>query len=469
MRRALLIASLLAIPAIALAGTINRGTKPDGSTDWADGDTLTHSALNTDFNTIYNLVNGNLDTDNLDSAAGIVSGQILDGTLVNADINASAAIVYSKFAQTANAQDADIVDDYAASDAEYITEADPGDSSSISKPTNLEEELARLRFVIDAMAHGTNAAITDGSSDVAWFDQNVVGAAFGYNLDFEAQTGGAGTAPDGWALVEDSGTITTVAQTETAVALGEGKEIHIVAQANKAQGISQTFAGLKASTNYLVSVYAKAATGSDECQLVTTGATGTFDNLALVTSSTSYTQLAGVIATDSTPTDIVVKLLSNSDAQADDCDYDRFSIRPLGDDQSDLARLLVLYDTSTTAQSFSGTMAARTDLDNIAVTPPGPGYIITVTLDANFELNATPSACEADITENGSAVRTTSGTGISSGDAHNITLNLHYVNTSPTPGTTYTYVGRGRQLQGACAADGGDEEWALTVRMERAG
>jgi hypothetical protein len=49
---------------------------------WADAETVNYTDLNSDFDTLYNEVNGNLDNDNLDASAGIAVTKI-SGTAVN--------------------------------------------------------------------------------------------------------------------------------------------------------------------------------------------------------------------------------------------------------------------------------------------------------------------------------------------------------------------------------------------------
>mgnify|MGYP000847564817 FL=1 len=81
-------------------GTITRGTKAGtGTTDFGTGTTILASEVNTDFNTIANVINGNLDNNNIAAGAGIVYSKLsLTGGIVNADVNSSAAIAGSKLA-----------------------------------------------------------------------------------------------------------------------------------------------------------------------------------------------------------------------------------------------------------------------------------------------------------------------------------------------------------------------------------
>lgn len=94
-----------------LAGLINRSTKAGSTTSFATsnslGNTLAVADLDTDLDTVYSLVNGSLDANNLtaDSVGAseladnaVASANIIDGAIVNADINASAAIAGTKLA-----------------------------------------------------------------------------------------------------------------------------------------------------------------------------------------------------------------------------------------------------------------------------------------------------------------------------------------------------------------------------------
>jgi hypothetical protein len=52
----------------------------------ADGEIASGVEVENELTTIFNVVNGNLNTDNLSASAGIVSGQIADGAVTNAKI-----------------------------------------------------------------------------------------------------------------------------------------------------------------------------------------------------------------------------------------------------------------------------------------------------------------------------------------------------------------------------------------------
>lgn len=49
---------------------------------WADNSAVTYSDMNANFDTLYTLVNGNIDNDNIKSGAGISASKIAFGTVV---------------------------------------------------------------------------------------------------------------------------------------------------------------------------------------------------------------------------------------------------------------------------------------------------------------------------------------------------------------------------------------------------
>jgi len=66
-------------------------------TTWALRDTLTHVALNAEFNNIISDYNGGITNANISGSAGIAYSKLSLGTsIVNADVSASAAIAISK-------------------------------------------------------------------------------------------------------------------------------------------------------------------------------------------------------------------------------------------------------------------------------------------------------------------------------------------------------------------------------------
>lgn len=72
--------------------------------NFSAGATIFAAEHNSDFDTLYNLVNGSITNTNLDAAAAIAYTKLnLTGTILNADVNASAAIVDTKLATISTA------------------------------------------------------------------------------------------------------------------------------------------------------------------------------------------------------------------------------------------------------------------------------------------------------------------------------------------------------------------------------
>lgn len=386
-----------------------RVTKANGSTDWADGETLTATHLNGDINPLYTTLSGGIEDDN------VASGAAIDPTKI---------------------------DDYAASVTEARTQSDPGVSDAESQATTLAGEIERLRYAISRLASGTAVRHYDGSNteQVFYGDSPVRGPNLVRNPSFEVKTTGSTAAPDGWTLV---GSPTSVTQTAAGVTNGGGYAIRVVARASNADGLSQTFAGLKASTKYRVAARVKVNTAGHTVRLVTTGAigSGSFQNVDLSSSSTSYTNLVGLIQTDGTPTDIVVQFLGATDANADSFDIDDVSVRECANEPVGSKGYVCVQDSSTDATGSIGTSLSAfpaNDQLSAAVTCPGPGYTIRVSATGNATDSNGAHSWVMTLKENGSQVAVgtaghhSAATG-SSGSA------ISYVKLNPTPGTTYTY------------------------------
>lgn len=100
--------------AILLAGTITRSTKPGSTTSFATsrdlGNTLGVADLDTDINTAYTCINGNIESANIAAdtitaadiaTGGVTTTEILDGTVSSTDI-ANGTIVNADVSATAN-------------------------------------------------------------------------------------------------------------------------------------------------------------------------------------------------------------------------------------------------------------------------------------------------------------------------------------------------------------------------------
>lgn len=386
-----------------------RVTKANGSTDWADGETLTATHLNGDINPLYTTLSGGIEDDN------VASGAAIDPTKI---------------------------DDYAASVTEARKQSDPGVSDAESQATSLAGELERLRYALSRLCLGTAVRHYDGTNteQVFYGDSPLRGTNLVRNPSFEVKTTGSTAAPDGWALV---GSPTSVTQTAAGVTNGAGYALRVVARASNADGVSQTFANLKASTKYLIHARVKVNTAGHTVRLVTTGAisSGSFRNVDLSTSSTSYTQLSAYVQTDGTPTNLVVQFIGSTDANADSFDIDNVSVRECNNEPFAGHGYVCVQDSSTDTTGSIGTSLGAfppNDQLSAAVTCPGPGYTIRVTATGNATDSDGAHSWVMTLKESGSQVAVGSSghhsaaTG-SSGSA------ITYVKLDPTPGTTYTY------------------------------
>jgi len=356
-------------------GIISRSNKPSGGTNWQDSDIVAGSGsgssdINTDVNTAYNEFNGGIENVNIKATAGIVGTKLASGTLTDTQINASAGIDPTK------------INDRSANDAQQVTLSDPGDSDSNTLATNLAEEIEQLRHEIKKLSVGVSAKITDGLSSglgangkAAWFDGGVIGPSVirnGSFLDAEAESTGP-TAPYGWSVVDGGGGgPSTLTPVTLDVAEGKGHAIHMVDSNDVGRdGISQTLAGLKASSRYLVVARIKPITTT--WKLTTTGAIGTFGNLNLSTASggSLWETLAGIIETDSTPTDIVVNLIAGNAQSA--CHAALCSCYSIDGDFLDRTTNLVRHKKSNSTDI--PTIISETE---ISVVVPAQGLLIRV-------------------------------------------------------------------------------------------
>lgn len=396
-------------------GVIVRGNKSTGGTSLADGGVIYADELDVDIDTAYSEINGNLDDDNIKSAANIDPGKI---------------------------------GDYAASDAEFITAASPGDSSSTSKPTTLEGELERIRYVIERAHIGIDATRVDGSgtATTAWFDIPYRPVNLVFNPEFAFHTAGTPNAPDGWALEGTPGTVELEAMAASA---GPGKALRIVAAGATDEGIKYTLAGPRAGARYLFVVRCKATSGT--AKIVTTGAdsASSFRNVTITTTSATYVTKAFVVQADASANSLVVKLMAAADT--DDVSFASCHGYECASDAIVAGQNYTASASSTTDTTGHYVVGSDTSSGlSVAVIPPGPGYQIHVRgkMQVSQDSGTNPTiVCK--LKENGTEVDSanvsTFGTGVRACPA------FYYVNTAPTPGTTYTYTMTGRSVGAASA------------------
>lgn len=412
---------------------ISRGSKPSagGGSDFVDGGVIEAAELNTDFDTVYTLVNGNLDDANIANDA-ITTVKILDGAVTNAKVSASAAIAATK------------IDDSSSNAAAAIATDDPGRSGSHNLAVSLEEEIQQLRYVIERISLGIDAQRVDasGTATSAWLDVPARGANLIYNGSFEAHQLGTANAPNGWTLIDTPGTVAQATGLQ-----GDGKSINIVGDAATTQGIYQTLSGLKASTRYLVVCLAKAAVGS--AHLVTTGADATSDyrDIDVSTSSATAVPLIGVIQTDATPTNVAIRLTTNGGA-TDDVTFDCVGVFECAVDLRAESGVVVVEATEAAGTAYAvGTTTWTPSPAAPAVTVPGNGYIVEVDAFMNVATTTTPVAgatfvmnLQEDVSGGGYSTVKSAITGVYAAGTTGLGGNLHvHRKLLGTPGATYTY------------------------------
>lgn len=433
-------------------GTVTKSTKPGGGTDINSGQTAVVADVNTDMNTLFTLVNGNIDNDNVKAGAAIVASKVdfSSQTFTNTHIDASAAI------------DPEKLDDHSTDADEMAETRDPGETGSVTLSTSLVHELQTLRYAIRRLATGVAADITDGTNQTRWHDGPLrpgnhiancwPGVSFGHD------TSGV---PDFWAKTGAPSTLETVALPVTE---GEGNGVRCV-DGTAGTGFQQTLDGLKASTQYLV--VARVKPDVQVVSLQTTGADAASDYDDLDTDSAngsgSFETLSGIIQTDSTPTDIVVRLVG-SDATSD-WDTAWVGVWEIGDDPVPFPAYVSAYDTSTTTQNNMTSTVAISGL-SAAVTVPGPGYVIRVSAIINLTSDSNGDA-RVRIRQNGTGVGT--NTWFTTDTAENYSLAPVYTNRSPTPGTTYTYTVEFEGIQSDANVGGSGDQHEILVELIRTG
>lgn len=178
----------------------------------------------------------------------------------------------------------------------------PGDNDS---PTI---EAADMAVLFDILNGGVDLANFDSTPTEA---QRLTSALMNFrtkcfvnlipNGDMEGWDAGASTYPAGWAAESTPDTV----ERDTAET-GHGAYAVKITTDGVNEGQKLTLTGLKASTIYRLSCRAKAYQSADTAKLLTTGAD---TNISDTTTSTSWGDLTGLFTTDSSVTDVVVKLI----------------------------------------------------------------------------------------------------------------------------------------------------------------
>jgi hypothetical protein len=342
MRRWVLTAAVL-LPVAAYAGTITRPTKScGGSGSFVNNCLVTDTDLNGDIDPVYTVINGNLEDVNIKSAADIALSKLGDAS---------------------------------ATAAAHDTDTTPGSYSSRTLPTTATGEIQQLRYKIGQSA-GLQSCVRingTGTQDVGWVELPATGENLVTNSSFAVDSDGDGI-PEGWAAV--GGGSSTVTAATTAEGFGY---VMTVAGLNNT-GVAYTFDKLRASTRY--AVYVRAGLTSGAGDITTTGADAASEwrDLDINLSGASQADYCGVIATDTTPTNIVVQILG--DAGAVSAAVREVSLFELGAVRRPRKVMNgVAIDLDTTHTFTAGAGDAATDASQ-TVNIPDVNYYVKATIDA---------------------------------------------------------------------------------------
>ena len=467
---------------------VTKSTKQGGTTDLQSGQSAVVADVNTDMNTLFNLVNGNIDNDNIKASAGIVysklslassitSSDLVDGTIVNGDVNASADITLTKLA------------DYSASATEVATATDPGVSNSESLATTLTGEIERLRYAIERQALGIDAARFDATGTI---ESTYWGDLPARDLRWLPGFNGIVTSglPSGWTNV-NTATLAQEAADAADKTAGKGRAIKITAAGSANEGISYTLSGLKASTRYFFAAIVKATSG-DTVRFVVTGgdATSSFRDFTNTSTSTSWTILRGVVQTDSTPTNLVVKVDTGADTDivwVAGVAYGECSASPAA-----FPRVAVVEQrvATTAGTAITGGITdsgldtnyqfvddGTLDLD-LTVYVPGDGYYIKVTADWTIRETTSESGSQNKLNTrlyqsvNGAAmagVRDGVQTAAHSGaEKKSFVGSLTWIVKNPNPGQSYRYALAATKSGGTATMtpqEGNEGSSSLTIQV----
>ncbi len=254
-------------------GTIVRGPKAAGGTNFTSGTTILNDEVDTDFNTAYSEINGNL---------------------ANVNINGSADIAQTKIADHGT----------------QATQTTPGTPGSESAPTTLAGDIERLRYALAQLKFG-NASDQGGALE--WFERSVNLMNSPQNIlpnsSFAAfQAPASTTPPDGWAATTTPATQYDHTALVAGDGLGLGYYVSVTGAGSANTGFRYTIpaTSLRPSTTYVV--YAMGwATAGDTARIFTSGASVDLD---AETTDTTPDLLQGYFTTDATPTAVILHLVS---------------------------------------------------------------------------------------------------------------------------------------------------------------
>lgn len=430
--------------------TYTRTTKSNGTTEWANGETILHSEHNNEWNSFLTDYNGGI---------------------TNANISGSASIANSKLADIAMSKVLDYADDIAT----YETTATPGDTASPSLPTTLQAEMTRLRYRLDALKrYSTNVYYMNSSGTAtaaAWFEPVLTGRNLLPNPGFELHSAGTPNAPDGWSLVSTPATVAIENPAFTSVGL-EKRSLNIVTNGSN-EGISCSVGGLKASKKYIVGMtYTLTDNGTvaGVLRLSTTSglASGNYQNLVLDVSTEAASTVAtiqGIVKSTSTPDSMTISITGTT-AGADFNIIDVWMYE-LGDGKPfELPAIPTQTATKSTEDTTvpaaftanpggNGAFTFETYSDfNLSQYVPFPGYRFIYEVTLSFLSNQSGALDRAwfsfEIQENvdGGGAATVEGpypwVSDQNGSSQQIagTVTMRFIRENPTPGSTYAYTTR---------------------------
>ena len=417
-------------------GVITRGPKAAGGNDFSDGPILS-SEVNSDLNTVYTEINGELDEDN---------------------ISASASIPNSSLAPIA----VDFVTAHAASDSAWLRTSYPGDTATTIKPSALDDELDRLRWRLQGDKGQINAQYMNAENvleDIGWVEPQPVGRNLLPNPGFEAQTGVADSAPDGWALVGAPTTVDIIAADTVGAGLHK-KSLNIIA-GGATEGISTVVSGLKSSTKYHLGIAYVLNVG--DINIITAGGlliNTNYQDLAFndTTPAGSLEYWSGIFSTNTSADDITVTIQSS--ALGDDFQIFYVWMYELSDflpvEIPHIPMQTVTYTTADNSITDTGGTGTWTELTDLTISQwiPHAGYKLTYevtlavrTVDSGSTETLASYAFRIMEGEDGGADALKKGPfpygGFFASDDEDQfvvnTVTLKYVKENPTPGILYDF------------------------------
>lgn len=423
-----------------------KATSGGGGTSVVDGNKWPASEINADFDGIVNVLNGNIDETNISPSAQIANSQL-------------AEIAVTK------------VGDYSTDATTHLTTTSAGTTGTIlagttSLPTDLSDELERIRYRLFANNHLVSAAFTDSSASqqsIGWVEAAPVEPQLFTNNGFETKTSAvAGDAPDTWTL---EGTPTSLVITAPGLATPSAgvtkKALRITYRTTANEGLKQVLKGLKGSTKYIVGATYARVSGTPTVKIITTGALSSGDyqnlNVATATSGTAVSHFQGVFQTTAAGGDVTVKFVNGNNA-ADVVDYYQVWAYELKDSTNlglphiPMQTATILAESSGMTGYVAGGNTYRTDtLSSLTLAQYAPAAGYRFTYDVSVPVRAKTSTKENWITYGSIQLNTGGGASTvvgpvmnavdvnSSNGQYGMTFNMKHVVENPTPGTTYTF------------------------------